>query len=455
MQFLSGHRWWQTAAGSLLLTVLLLFGGAHWIGRYLSQAERLAADRQWDAARKSLAFYLRFYPADEEARLLMAQAFISDNSLVGEVKVHAALTQLQQISKNSARSAEARLQEGRLHFLLLLQPGRAERCFLDALQLEPTRLEAHLLLWKLFNATNRWDLSEDHFWQVYERTPSSDHPILLRDWYLSEFSPGTATMELDRRMGLLGVTEQPSVESEHRRLEAFVSNEPGWPVGYAILARWFHRQGGLPQAIEQLDRAGQLPSDVSDPFVIATRVLSSIEIGEFDEARRAFDRWPEPHTGYEYWKSQGLIADQALRNDRQAAAAFEQAIATTPGKSDWLTQHRLAQCLMRLGNRERAATVRQHSKEVESLMESPLHQQLRRALSSPNAPKTVEEMADLYRRLGRSRESTAWQRLTIESEQAKVSSAVNSGLNPEHEADTSSDARSAESSQQNPEPSSK
>ncbi len=455
MQLLRGHRWWRIAAGSLLLTVLLLFGGAHWVRRHLPQAERLADDRQWNAARQSLAFYLRFYPADGEARLLMARAFISDNSLAGEDKVHAALAQLGRIPHNSARSAEARLQEGRLHFLLLWQPGRAERCFLDVLKLEPARLEARLLLWKLFEATNRWELGEEHFWHVYERTPPNERPVLLRDWYLSEFSPGTATAELDRRMGLLGETEPPSSESERRRLEAFVAADPAWPTGYAILARWFHRQGGIPQAIEQVDRAERLPGGADDPFVIAERISISIEAGEFDEARRAFERWPEPHEGYQYWKNQGLIADQVLHNDRQAIDAFERAITTTPGKSDWLIQHRLAQCLTRLGDRERASTVRKHSKEVESLMESALHQQLRRTLSAPNAPTTGAEMADFYRRLGRSQESAAWQRLTNVSETAKVSTTVNSELNPTHEADTSSKRPSAESRDRNLEPSSR
>ena len=103
MQFLRGHRWWQTAVGTLLLTALLLFGGAHWVGRHRTQAERLVEDRQWDAARKSLAVYLRFYPTDAEARLLLARAFISDNTLVGEDKVYAALAQLGQISPNSAK----------------------------------------------------------------------------------------------------------------------------------------------------------------------------------------------------------------------------------------------------------------------------------------------------------------------------------------------------------------
>lgn len=403
------------------MTSLLLFGGAHWVGRHLSQAERLVADRQWDAARESLTFYLRFHPADDDARLLMARAFISDNTLVGEDKVHAALTQLGRISKSSARSAEARLQEGRLHFLLLWQPGRAERCFLDCLKLDPARLEARILLWKLFNATNRWEWGEEHFWDVYERAPANDRPVLLRDWYLSEFSPGTATAELDRRMGLLEESEQPSVESERRRLEAFVAADPGWPGGYAILARWFHRQGGIPQAVEQLDRAELLPEGANDPIVIAERISIRIELGEFDDARRAFGRWPEPQEGYHYWKSQGLIADQVLRNDGQAVAAFERAVATTPGKSDWLIQHRLAQCLTRLGDRERASAVRRHSKEVESLMDSPLHQQLRRTLTAPNTPETGQEMADFYRRLGRTRESAAWLRLTGASETDTVS----------------------------------
>ena len=421
MQFPRGYRWWKTAVGLLLLVILLWASGAHWVGRHLPHAERLAADRQWDAARKSLAFYLRFYPADADARLLMARAFISDNSLKGDDKVHAALAQLGRISQNSTRSAEARLHEGRLHFLLLWQPGRAGRCFLECVKIDPARLEAHRLLWKLFDSTNRWELAEEHFWQAYERASAAERPVLLREWYLSEFSPGTATAEMDRRMGILGETEQPGVESERRRLEAFVAAEPDWPVGHAILARWFHRHGGVPQAIEQLDRAERLPGGVNDPFVIAERVSVSIEFGKFEESRRAFDRWPEPREGYLFWKSQGLVADQILRNDRQAVTAFEQAIATTPGKSDWLIQHRLAQCLTRLGDREQASVVRQHSKEVESLMESAVHQQLRRFLAAPNASETVEAMTDLYRRLGRSRESTAWQQLTIASQRAKVS----------------------------------
>ena len=452
MRFPRGHRWWRTAAAGLLLSALLLCGGMHWVGRHLSHAERMVADRQWGAARQSLAFYLRFYPTDDDARLLMARAFISDNSLAGEGKVHDALAQLGRISKTSARSAEARLQEGRLQFLLLWQPGRAERSFLECLKLDPARLEARILLWKLFESTNRWDRGEDHFWFIYERDPASDRPVLLRDWYLSEFSPGSATADLDRRMGLLEESEQPSLESEHRRLEAFVAADPGWPAGYAILAGWFHRQGGIPQTVEQLDRAELLPEGASDPIVIAERIATSIELGKFDDARQAFDRWPEPHDGYLYWKSQGLIADQVLRHDRQAVAAFEQAVATTPGKSDWLIQHRLAQCLTRLGDRERASVVRQHSKEVESLMEPSVHQQLRRTLSVPNDPKTGEEMADFYRRLGRSRESAAWLRLTGVREPAKVSTSVNLQLNPDHNAHTSSDTLSAESSRQNLEP---
>jgi len=452
MQFPHGHRWWRTAAAGLLLAALVLFGSAHWIGRYLAHAERLAADRQWEAARQSLAFYLRFHPADADARLLMARAFISDNSLLGEGKVLDALAQLRRIPSTSVRAAEARLQEGRLHFLLLWQPGRAEQCFLDCLKLDPARLDARILLWKLYESTNRWEMGEEHFWYIFERATANDRPVLLRDWYLSEFSPGAATAELDRRMGLLEEAEPPSLESERRRLEAFVAAEMEWPTGHAILARWFHRQGGISQAVEQLDRAELLPEGASDPLVIAERISTSIELGKFDDARNAFDRWPEPHAGYLFWKSQGLVADQVLRDDRRAIVAFEQAVATTPGKSDWLIQHRLAQCLTRLGDRERASVVRQHSKEIESLMESSVHQQLRKALSVPNAPKSIEEMADFYQRLGRSRESTAWRQLTGEPEPAKVSTTTNPLLNPDHKARSPSDSESTKSRRQNLEP---
>lgn len=404
----------------VVLAGLLALSGYFWVERYRVQAERLMENRDWASARTALTSYLRFHPAHASARLMMAESLIRDHKLSGEEKVEAALEQLRQIADDSPRAAEARLQEGRLYLLLRLQPGRAERSFLRSLAIEPDRAETRILLWKLYDMTNRWDSAEDHFWTLCQQSPASDRAALLRDWYLSEFSPGTANLELSRRMGLLGVNEAPDVFSDRKRLEAFVASEPDWPEGYALLARWLHHQGGLQQASQQLDQAEKLPNGAQTPLVIATRVAVCLEMGEFDRARQALQNWPEPRDGYECWKTVGLIADQVQRDNLAACQAFEKAIRTTAGKSDWLIQHRLSQCLLRSGKTDEAARIRQQSKQVELLMEAPVHTGLRRALLTPRAPETLSRMIELYQQLGRDREVAAWRELTPVSEHDKL-----------------------------------
>ena len=414
------NRWSRIAVCILLLTLLAWCGLRWWVGRLLIRAEERTAAREWSAARDSLRSYLQYSPRDSKALLMLAEAYIRDNRLNGSDKVNAALEQLARIPDSDHRAAEARLQEGRLYLLLLIQPGRAERAFLKAAHLDPTRTETQFLLWKLYDLTNRWDLAEPYVWQLHEQLPPREKAIRLRDWYLSEFSPGTANLELERRLGLLAESEFPDEKSEHRRLEAFVVMEPDWPTGHAILARWIYRQGNLEQAGHELGLAEQLPGGAQEPLVIATRVAICLELGEFDRALQAFHGWPAPHEGYEYWKTAGLIADQVTRDFPQARDYYFQAIQTTAGKSDWLTQHRLVQCLTRLGETDQAAKLRLHSKEVELLMENTAQIQIRRALSNVLSPDTIGRMVNLYQHLGREREVLAWKQLTNGSEEANL-----------------------------------
>lgn len=414
------NRWSRIAVCILLLTLMAWCGLRWWVGRLLTQAEDRTASREWSAARDCLRSYLWYSPGDSKALLMLAEAYIRDNRLTGNDKINAALEQLARIPDSDQRAAEARLQEGRLYLLLLIQPGRAERAFLKAARLDPTRTETQILLWKLYDLTNRWDSAESYVWQSLERLPPREKALRLRDWYLSEFSPGTANLELERRLGLLAESEFPNEKSEHRRLEAFVSMEPDWSGGRAILARWLHRQGNLGQASHELDLAEELPGGALDSLVITTRVTICLELGEFDRALQAFQRWPAPHEGYEYWKTAGLIADQVTRDFPQARQYYFQAIQTTAGKSDWLTQHRLVQCLTRLGETDQAAKLRLHSKEVELLMENTAQIEIRRALADVLSPDTIARMVNLYQQLGREREVLAWKQLTNGSEEANL-----------------------------------
>jgi len=415
------HHWFKCFAVLLLLSYAVAsYGMRWWLESRLQTAEQLYARRQWHDVREVLTSYLHHRPGDASARLMMAEACIRDNKWLGNDKVNLALEHLARISDKDPRAAEARLQEGRLYLLLLMQPGRAEQAFLRSIRLDPARPETHLLLWKLYDFTDRWEWAEEHVWAVLDRLPHAELAARLRDWYLSEFSPGTANADLDRRLGVLGESEMPSTAIEQGRFEAIVASEPDWATGYAILARSIHRQGELQQASQYLDQAEQLPGGAETPLVIATRVAICLEQGDFDRARHAFQRWPEPHEGYDYWKTAGLISDQVIRDDEAASRYYALACQTTAGKSDWLTQHRQAQSLQRLGRSEAAAAVRQQSKTVELLMESTVQREFRKALLKPLDPATIARLVDLYQQLGRNREAAAWQGLTSSDNKATL-----------------------------------
>ena len=391
-------------SGMLAITLML-----NW---QISRARELAEDQQWKEARVILGRYLSFRPRDAEARILMSQCLISDNSLTIQNVATEVLNCLAAIPNSSPKSATARMIEGRVFLLLLLQPDHAELKFRLALQLDPTRVDARALLWKVYELTLRWHLSDEHFWQIYEHTQATERANLLRDWYLSEFHPGSAIADLDRKLGILRSDEEPSAHVERRRYETFIAAEPDSPLGYACLARWFHQSGVVANGLEAIKRAEQIAGGSENPFVIATHVAISFELGEFDDAQERFRHWPENEKGYEYWKTKGLIDDQILRENEQARDAYTEALATAPGQSDWITRHRLAQIFMRLNQKEEAAIMRNRSKELELQMEPGIHQPLREALSHPDSMETQERMALFYDRISRPRESSAWRKLS-------------------------------------------
>src|SRR5579872_1919453 len=99
------------------------------------------------------------------------------------------------------------------------------------------------MLWNLLNVTGRFHLTQPIFWRTYELSRPSDKPLLLRDWYLSEFGRGTAFAELDRKLNVLSENESPSLVTEFERLRQIRAEEPDWPIGQAALARLLMREG--------------------------------------------------------------------------------------------------------------------------------------------------------------------------------------------------------------------
>lgn len=409
MSQLFHNRFVRIFLGLVVIIGSSAFVAKWWLKSQFDTAQGLVEDQRGAEATPLLRRYLKYQPWDAEARMLLARALISDNSRTVQTVAEETLAVLAPISRSSPDSAAARVIEGRVYLLLLLQPDRAERCFLAALEQDPRRTDAHALLRKIDDITGRWDLSPPHFWRIFEHAPPRDRRLLLRDWYMSEFNPGSANAELDRQLGVLGPDEQPSSVIERRRYEIFMGAEPDAPLGFTCLANWYHQQGMKAQALEAIQKAESLPHGKENPFVIAVHVPISFECGDFDQAQKLFEHWPASDRSYLYWKTKGLICDQILRQNLAAREAYEQALAAPAGQSDWLTRHRLAQVLMRMNLKDEAAAMRNRSKELELQMEPNIHRPLREALSQLEAPETGKLMSQFYERIGRPRESREWQ----------------------------------------------
>lgn len=393
----------------LLALLLLIAAGGRviWLRQLPDRAVRLIAGRKLADAQRLLKTYLSSHPADSRVRLLLAEAYaLDDNS---ETAVADALAQLQLIPAPAAEAADARFREGQLQFLLLHHPAAAERLLRESVRLKPEFLPAQTLLWKLLEVTGRQPQAAEQFWHVYELNPESERASRLREAYLSEFSPGSASAELDRNWGVLGPEELPNSDSELRRFEMFIKDEPEASLGYAAAVLWCVQNHKIEQAAEFLARAKKLADAAQTPLMSAAAISVALEQGQFSAAAELLDQWPEPRAGYDFFKYQGTILDEVRRDIPAAVTAYRAAIQAETGDAEWTTQNRLVHCLHKLGDHAAAEALQKQAKIVEELMEAPVHQRIRNGLINLRDPRGLQPVLELYQALGRQRAVTAWQ----------------------------------------------
>ncbi|MBT6157682.1 MAG: hypothetical protein HOL01_22410 [Planctomycetaceae bacterium] len=354
--------------------------------------------------------YLWLHPNDSQARILMAEALVRDDDLTAEEGVRPAINHLQQVSESSPQFAEARMREGRLRFLVLLQPGAAEKLFRQAVAADPESVDANLLLWKLLDMTGRQSMSGPSFWRLYDLTPERSRGMRLRDWYLSEFHPGTANFAFDEMMGFVAPGSTSSEGAVFKRLLEFREQDPKSQLTHAALAEWFRLQGDPQHALFLLQQAPKPDAVHQDPFFLATHVEVLIDLGEFDRATEVMNSWPKPHSGYSFWRCRGIVNDEVLKDFQAAITDYSKALSAPPGKTDWPMMERKAHCLVLAHRNAEAAELRKKAKVVEKLMEQDVHQRMRRILTELQRPEGLLEMCDFYRKLGRTREMESWQR---------------------------------------------
>lgn len=395
----------------ILIGVLLVSAGLRslWLRQAPDRAARLIAGRKLADAQKLLKSYLFWYPADSQARLLLAEAHGLDDD--SSTSVSDALEQLSWIPNSAPEGADARFREGQLLFLIRHRPAAAERILRESLRLRPNSLPATLLLWKLLDVTGRQAEAAPFFWKAYELSDANEQPYRLREWYLSEFSPGSASLELDRRWGILGERELPTQASEFRRLEMFIRDEPDAPLGYALAALWSVRNRDLERASSLLADGVKLPEAWNEPQFVAATIALALEQGQFTAAEIALNRWPEPRAGYEFFKFQGTILDEVKRDIPAAVTAYRSAIQADTGDAEWTTQNRLAHCLRKSGDAAEAERIQKQAKIVEELMEPGVHRKIREGLVSFQDPRGLRPILELYQALGRKREVEAWKKV--------------------------------------------
>ncbi|MBM79699.1 MAG: hypothetical protein CMJ78_03780 [Planctomycetaceae bacterium] len=359
-------------------------------------------------ARVKLRKYLKVHSHDDQARLLLAEALVTDGALVAEDSAFDALEQLGRIRDESPVAAEARLRAARLQLFILNEASTAEDSLAASVALAPDSHEAHYISWRLLGLTGRADFCEPHFWGTFESGPIEQRGARLREWYMSQFAPRTSNIDLDRRMGFLGVTEPASPQAELRRLNSFRSRQADSAVLQAAVARWYLNEGVPRRALTVLQETVDSANGLESPFFVVTLIAVHMELGNFDEAGQYFDQWPKPREGFEYWKWAGHIADEVRRDRESAAAAFDKALAIWPGPVDWSLRFRRAQCLARTGKSEEAASERARAAEIEKLMEKDVHLKIRNALSQLDNPQELGTLVEFYRALQRPREVKAW-----------------------------------------------
>ncbi len=396
---------------------LLIVGGcaAAWLNGGLKRARELATGNELRAARTALRQYRWLHPGDPRARLLMAQLLVADDGLKTQPAADEALSYLRPIPDSSRFAADARTQEGRILLFLKRQPRRAEEQFRAAIALDRNLAEPYYLLWKLYDLTGRSHLAEDLVWQVIELSPESERAMRLREWYMSQFYPGSANPTLDELMGVVDAKHPPSPATEQRRFLLFRESEPDSAIGHAALARWFNLEGQPKYGLEMLQfgEPSLAASERDDPFLLATYLSSYFDLGRYEELEAMFARWPEPHEGYEYWRWKGIIEDDLRENYAAAIEAYDRALSGWPGPADWRTMTRKANCLTRLGRVEEAERTRTEAQRVENMMKDEVHERLRAALAQLNDQQALLQIAEFYRDLGRPREAASWLQLAL------------------------------------------
>ncbi len=368
--------------------------GLGWIGRpepKLDGLDALLANKRFDVVQNRLVDYLRFYPENLQANMLMAQVALARDDQQPQV----ALRHLKRIkARDRGTQAMVLLNEGKA-YSALERYDRAEAAWKEALRAEPRVPEAGWALLGLYYVQGR-------------RTAAHRLAVSL---FASEPDPR------DRVQLLLELVRQDVIEivpeSTLMTLEPIARSHPedlysGITVGLALI-RNSRFEEGLSLLRDLADRFDTNADSWDGLF------LGLDEVSHFNELARALARLPTilvPDTRFERYR--GTVA-QDRRVWPAAVTAYLRAWQADP--SDAQVLNRLGQALRAAGRLEEAEKFQQKIKAARKA-----RAQARALYDEANNDKTLgtsphpdlyHRLADLRERMGRDDEALAWHRLAL------------------------------------------
>lgn len=402
------HRRMWFLRGLLALGVVIALCVVAWMYLGLKTAQEAMSRDDLKSARSAAERYLRLFPGDPEARLLAGNAYFLDDSLSPVEAAEQAIAHFSRIPDSSPQGAEARLLAGRAAFLVRQEPGRAEALLRQSIELNPDQFDAYYLLWQMYNMTERYFDCEPLFREVYRLCPPQERAFRLREWYSSQFTPLSASSQLDLLMSFRQEAEVPSEEVALRRLTAFYEYEPQQPAIAAALAQWHIRNQSRESALEVLEKFPDRDLARRNRYFQAAHVEALIEAGQLERAGEEFTLWSGPKSGYQYFRIAGIHAQEVQGDLAGAEAFFRQAASTWPGPSDWMLMNRQSRCLALRGKKDDSLRVQAEARRIEGLTDLKVHQKIRQALGELENPDGLEEVVRFYESFGRTWEAEAW-----------------------------------------------
>lgn len=351
----------------------------------------LARQHQFDRAEDLMTRYLRIFPGDNRAHLLMAQ-FALDRS---DPEPQRALDHLGEIQPRTSREAAVvRFSKGKAHYQ---QQGYilAESCWKEALKLDPVVPEAGWALLDLLDFEGRAEEAHQLGMRLYESEPDPRDQVRL----LLEMS----RVDIDKI----------APGSQVQVFEPVWKQNPGnLLLGVAVGLALVH-DSQSEKGIEVLRTVLQQHPDSAQAW---DGWLTGLDDGfQPDLLRREFARLPQAlGTDPRFAKHEGAVA-QSARDWPRAIAAYDRAHAFEPYNG--VVLYRLRMALRAVGE-----TADFHRIDQLLTTYQTAFKQMRAVYTEALSAKTLgvaphtelyHQLATLREQLGRFDEARAWHRLVL------------------------------------------